>query len=211
MNNYNYTIEDAYNSIGEKGYIAVESARKLYESEVYEVEKHSTLKTLAENHLVDMIQRNVNYTSIAFPECLDGAKKWLEISKTKYDRRRHYVEKDWHDRFVRHLENGLQVTGIEIKSIVICGYDNYAYNVVFTISEYDYVFEIQIPMINHLTASNRKYTCDGKLGFGYNSSPSFWRTSWWSYNLADFHNAIIEITTLDKHKDHVSKSDYIVR
>ena len=96
---------------------------------------------------------------------------------------------------------------MEIYRIDTCGYERYAYSIYFTISEYDYNFVLEIPVIKNLTVENREQTLDGKLMFGYEESRFSRVMLWHSYNIRDFKEAIKEITTSDKHKQHVSSKE----
>lgn len=123
------------------------------------------------------------------------------------DKRRNYNEKDCFEILTKNISEALDVDRVEIYRIDICGYDRYAYSVYFTISEYDYNFILEIPVIKNLTIENSRETFDGKLIFGYEESRFSRVMIWHSYNFRDFKEVIKEITTSDKHKQHVSAKE----
>ena len=115
--------------------------------------------------------------------------------------------KDYFETIAWNISEELDVDRVEIYRIDICGYEHYAYSVYFTISEYDYNFVLEIPVIKNLTVENSRETFDGKLIFGYEESRFSRVMIWHSYNLRDFKEAIKEITTSDKYKQHVSAKE----
>ena len=78
---------------------------------------------------------------------LENAQKWLSM-RDNCDKRRNYNEKDCFEILTKNISEALDVDRMEIYRIDICGYERYAYSVYFTISEYDYNFVLEIPVIN---------------------------------------------------------------
>ena len=193
---------DKFRAVNNNGLTAISGARNLFNKEIEEVNRHKALQELTEMNLVREIKRNVSYVW-ADKIYLENAQKWLSM-RDSCDKRRNYDEKNCFEILTRNISEALDVDKMEIYRIDICGYERYAYSVYFTISEYDYNFVLEIPVIKNLTIENSRETFDGKLIFGYEES-RFSRVMYWhSYNLRDFKEAIKEITTSDKYKQHVS-------
>lgn len=196
---------DKFRAVNSNGLTAISGARNLFNKEIEEVNRHKALQELTEMNLVREIKRNVSYIW-ADEIYLKDAQKWLSM-RDSCDKRRNYDEKDCFEILTRNISEALGVDRVEIYRIDICGCERYAYSVYFTISEYDYNFVLEIPVIKNLTAENREQTFDGKLMFGYEES-RFSRVMYWhSYNLRDFKEAIKEITTSEKYKQHVSAKE----
>lgn len=196
---------DKFRAVNNNGLTAISGARNLFNKEIEEVNRHKALQELTEQNLVREIKRNVSYVW-ADKIYLENAQKWLSM-RDNCDKRRNYNEKDCFEILTKNISEALDVDRVDIYRIDICGYERYAYSVYFTISEYDYNFVLEIPVIKNLTVENREQTFDGKLMFGYEES-RFSRVMYWhSYNLRDFKEAIKEITTSEKYKQHVSAKE----
>ena len=196
---------DKFRAVNNNGLTAISGARNLFNKEIEEVNRHKALQELTEMNLVREIKRNVSYIW-ADKIYLENAQKWLSM-RDNCDKRRNYEEKDCFEILTKNISEALGVDRVEIYRIDIYGYERYAYSVYFTISEYDYNFVLEIPVIKNLTVENREQTFDGKLMFGYEKN-KFSRVMFWhSYNLRDFKEAIKEITTSDKYKQHVSAKE----
>lgn len=196
---------DKFRAVNNNGLTAISGARNLFNKEIEEVNRHKALQELTEMNLVREIKRNVSYMW-ADKIYLENAQKWLSM-RDNCDKRRNYNEKDCFEILTKNISEALDVDRVEIYRIDICGYECYAYSVYFTISEYDYNFVLEIPVIKNLTIENSRETFDGKLIFGYEESRFSRVMIWCSYNLRDFKEAIKEITTSDKHKQHVSAKE----
>lgn len=196
---------DKFRTVNDNGLTAISDARKLFNKEIKEVNRHKSLRELTEQNLVREIKRNVSYMW-ADTIYLENAQKWLSM-RENCDKRRNYNEKDCFEILTKNISEALDVDRVEIYRIDTCGYERYAYSIYFTISEYDYNFVLEIPVIKNLTVENREQTLDGKLMFGYDESRFSRVMLWHSYNIRDFKEAIKEITTSDKHKQHVSSKE----
>lgn len=196
---------DKFRAMNNSRMFCISEAKELFKKEKEEVKRHQILQELTEQNLIREIKQNVSYVW-ADESILENAQKWLSI-KDNCDKRRKYDEKDYYVLLTNSISEALDVSSITINKIITCGYENYAYSVYFTIDEYDYIFDLTIPVIKNMTAKNRQETIDGMLLFGYESSRSCWTMHWHSYNLRDFKKAIEEITTLDEHKEHVSSKE----
>lgn len=184
--------------------IEIKRAYDLYATEHKEVRRHTKLMQLSLNDYIQTLKRCVHYEGWAYHEAFEGAKKWINICKTKYDKRRKYQEKDWYDWLKTRLEQGLNITGLNIIDIIPYGCD-LATLIEFTVDEYDYVFEMMIPHIQKLSVKNYEDLSHGQVSLSYQESAHCWITTYHSYNLADFGEAIHDITINDKYKIHYSK------
>ena len=196
---------DKFRAVNNNGMFCISEAKELFKKEKEEVKRHQILQELTEQNLLREIKRNVSYVW-ADKIYLENAQKWLSM-RDNCDKRRNYDEKDYFEILTKNISEALDVDRVEIYNIHSCGYENYAYSVYFTISNYDYNFVLEIPVIKNLTVENSREIFDGKLIFGYEES-RFSRVMYWhSYNLRDFKEAIKEITTSDKYKQHVSAKE----
>lgn len=196
---------DKFRAVNNNGTFCISEAKELLKKEKEEVKRHQILQELTEQNLLREIKRNVSYMW-ADKNYLENAQKWLSM-RDNCDKRRNYNEKDCFEILTKNISEALDVDRVEIYRIDICGYECYAYSVYFTISEYDYNFVLEIPVIKNLTVENNREIFDGKLIFGYEESRFSRVMIWHSYNLRDFKEAIKEITTSDKHKQHVSAKE----
>lgn len=201
----NFEEYDKFKAVNNNGLIYISEAKELFKREKEEVKRHRVLQELTEQNLVREIKRNVSYIW-ADKSILENAQKWLSI-KDNCDKRRKYDEKDYYGLLSNSISEALDVSNITIYKIMSCGYENYAYSVYFTIDEYDYNFDLTIPIIKNMTTENKQETLGGMLLFGYESSRSCWTMHWHSYNLRDFKKAVEEIITSDEHKEHVSSKE----
>ena len=196
---------DKFRAVNNNGMFCISEAKELFKKEKEEVKRHQILQELTEQNLLREIKRNVSYMW-ADKNYLENAQKWLSM-RDNCDKRRNYNEKDCFEILTKNISEALDVDRVEIYNIHSCGYERYAYSVYFTISEYDYNFVLEIPVIKNLTVENSRETFDGKLIFGYKESRFSRVMIWHSYNLRDFKEAIKEITTFDKYKQHVSAKE----
>ena len=196
---------DKFRAVNNNGMFCISEAKELFKKEKEEVKRHQILQELTEQNLLREIKRNVSYVW-ADKIYLENAQKWLSM-RDNCDKRRNYNEKDCFELLTKNISEALDVDRVEIYNIHSCGYENYAYSVYFTISNYDYNFVLEIPVIKNLTVENSREIFDGKLIFGYEESRFSRVMIWHSYNLRDFKETIKEITTSDKHKQHVSAKE----
>lgn len=209
---YDYVIYDYGNDELDKhkgtdtsGLEAICNAKELFKKEKEEVERHQTLMNLTEANIVRTIKENVHYIW-AEETTLLKAQKWLSIRKD-CDKRRNYDEKTSYNFLTSQISEALELSNVEIKNITQCGYDTYAFSVRFTVNDFDYIFELEIPIIKNMTVENREYTCNGMLSFGYKQTKYSWDISWHSYSIKDFKEAIKEITISEKYQEHVSAKE----
>lgn len=204
MYSYDDLEYDKFRAINNDGLTEIIGAINLFNKEIEEVKRHKALKKLTEQNLVREIKRNISYVW-ADEMILKDAQKWLSM-RDNCDKRRKYDEKNGFDLLTHNISEALD-KDIVIYKITPCGYECYSYHIHFTIDEYDYNFILEVPIIKHMTVENREQTLDGKLIFGYEESRFSRVMIWHSYNLRDFKEAIKEITTSDKHKQHVSAKE----
>ena len=161
---------DKFRAVNNNGMFCISEAKELLKKEKEEVKRHQILQELTEQNLLREIKRNVSYMW-ADTIYLDNAQKWLSM-RDNCDKRRNYDEKNCFEILTKNVSEALDVQRVEIYRIDTCGYERYAYSIYFTISEYDYHFVLEIPVIKNLTVENREQTLHGKLMFGYEESRS---------------------------------------
>lgn len=193
---------DKYVSVNTDGFNEICDAKKLFEKEKEEFERHQVLMNLANENIVKTIKSNVCYMWVDSNIFLK-AQKWLSI-RNDCDKRRNYDEKDSYNFLISQISEALELSNAEIISIEQCGYKMYGFSVCFIANDFDYIFNLTVPIIKKMTVENKEYINDGMLSFGYKQTEYVWEMLWHSYNLRDFKEAINEITTSEKHKKHVS-------
>lgn len=94
-----------YNGVTADGLKAITSALELSAYEHKKVEQHQKLSQLADEDVVYIIRKNVNYLWLDYH--FDDAQKWLTIKSQKYDKRKKYSEKDSYDYLVGYLKKNI--------------------------------------------------------------------------------------------------------
>ena len=140
--------------------INIETAKQLHEEMKSNVEKYQKLSELTFNDYVQTVKANINY--LEYLICIKGAIEWLMKLENgeKIDRRKRYEEKDCFDFFQNNLRK-LFDKEITIKTIRMCGYEIYAYSVVFDFGDKEYC--IEIPDSNKINPKNFDYAHQGKI------------------------------------------------
>ena len=183
----------------------IEFAESLYTSEDAETKKHEALRDIALKNVVDVVRSTVRYDWCKYT--IDGAIKWLKISKSKYDKRKKYDEQMQFEALERSLSRAFDAD-VHIENIELF-YPDYMYRIIFTVNNIDYLFTVNIPNLSRLSASNIKDAQGGKLAFGYIVEKYSYKYISMSFNLSDFKDVMRTIVTSDEHKQHLSKADYI--
>lgn len=203
-NNIGYENSPFHDGTTLEGLKAIDSALELSAYEHKKLERHKTLAELADDNVVYMIKRNVNYLWVDYH--FDKAKEWLNIKSQKYDKRKKYAEKDAYDYLVDKLKEIFQVENLEIVRMCYEGYEQYTRWIDF-ITDSDYIFHITVPVIKILTVKLLSYTNCGKIALGYHTSKNCIRTLNTSYNVEDLKSTMTEILTLEDCKKHLSKTE----
>lgn len=200
--NYIFDKFDKYKGISISGLEIISDAKELLKKEKEEVKRHQSLLDLTTHNLVSTIKRNVYYGWVN-ENILENAQKWLMIKKS-CDKRRKYDEKISYDWLSEEISKALEINDVKIINIMTCGMETYAYEIEFITNDFDYIFQLEIPVIKNMTVDNIEYTYGGNLLFGYKEGESSWKMLWHSYNIMDFKNAIHEIITSEKYLKHIS-------
>lgn len=185
-----------YNGVTADGLKAITSALELSAYEHKKVEQHQKLSQLADEDVVYMIRKNVDYLWLDYH--FDNAQKWLTIKSQKYDKRKKYSEKDSYDYLVDYLKEIFQVDVLEIIEMCYEGYSQYARWIMF-VTDSDYVFHMTVPVIKMVTVDLLSQVNYGKIALGYYTSKHCMHMCGASYNMADLKATMDEILTIDKH------------
>ena len=94
-NNFDNRDFDMFEGVSAENLRNIEYAKTLYQSEDDEVKKHEALRDLTLRNIITSIKSSVKFWWFDFS--IEDAIKWLEISKTKYDQRKKYNEKELRD------------------------------------------------------------------------------------------------------------------
>lgn len=126
-----------------------------------ELEKIKYIINIYEREQVDIIKDEVSYYWF-FPSYIENINKWLEISKTKYDKRKRYIEKDMYDEISQTISDKLFCKKpIQIIGTMCGGYENYTNIIVFVCE--DMQFRLSIPNFKNINTKNIWYADYGKL------------------------------------------------
>lgn len=193
-----------YGGTTSEGLKAIDSALELSAYEHKKLERHKTLAELADDNVVYMIKRNVNYLWVDY--YFNKAKDWLNIKSQKYDKRKKYEEKDAYDYLVYKLKEIFQVENLEIIRMCYEGYEQYTRWIDF-ITDSDYIFHMTVPVIKMLTVELLSYTNCGKIALGYHTGNHSMRVYGTSYNVTDLKSTMDEILTSEDCKKHLSKTE----
>lgn len=185
-----------YNGVTADGLKAITSALELSAYEHKKVEQHKKLSQLADEDVVYMIRKNVNYLWLDYH--FDDAQKWLSIKSKKYDKRKKYSEKDSYDYLVGYLKEIFQVDVLEIIEMTYEGYSQYTRWITF-VTNSDYVFHMTVPVIKMVTVDLLSQANYGKIALGYYTSKHCMHMCGESYNMSDLKAAMDEILTIEKH------------
>ena len=185
-----------YNGVTADGLKAITSALELSAYEHKKLEQHQKLSQLADEDVVYMIRKNVNY--LWFDYHFDDVQKWLTIKSQKYDKRKKYSEKDSYDYLVGYLKEIFQVDVLEIIEMTYEGYSQYTRWITF-VTNSDYVFHMTVPVIKMVTVDLLSQVNYGKIALGYYTSEHCMHMCGASYNMSDLKATMDEILAIDKH------------
>lgn len=124
------------------------------------VRRYQKLYELAEKDRVDTIKNSVNYFTLV--AMCEKAQKWLSmLEKGDIDKGKKYDEKNYFEVLQKDISQEIIGKEVKIKKIYKCGYETYAWDIVFDYGNKEY--SISIPDTSKLTVKNITSAHDGKL------------------------------------------------
>ena len=141
-------------------------ANELVNDMQHEVDKYTKLLELAKEDRVVTIKHNVNYHQFLFR--IPSAIAYFYAASNVDKRSKEYKDnKLMFESFQKYLGDEVFKKSIKIVDMYSGGYENYYYEIVFTIPDSDTKFTFTIPNPNVMNVKNFEYAYEGKLAFGY--------------------------------------------
>lgn len=139
----------------------IERINTMIKEKKSEIERLKYIINLYERERINIIKEEISYYWYSH-SYIDKIRKWLEISKTKYDKRKKYEEKEAYDFISDIISSKIFLNKpIEIIDTLCGGYENYTDIIIFTCE--DMQFRLEIPNFNSMTIRNFQYANEGKL------------------------------------------------
>lgn len=156
-------------------------ASKLYNQQQEKVSKEKHIENLLFNDYVEKIKKNTSVYDVCESTFKEAQKELNEKGRKPN---------------LKRLENLLKEDffggkSIKIKSIVCCGYDNYAWSIYFDLNKKQY--ELQIPIMKNLTTTNISYAHYGMFCLAIEENKSFWNIIFKSYKIEELAKFISEL------------------
>lgn len=159
---------DSYNSYGETSKYKIDRIRNMLKEKKSELEEIKYIINIYEREQVDIIKDEVSYYWFSH-SYIEYISKWIEMSKTKYDKRKKYTEKDMYDLISQTISDKLFCKKpIQIIGTMCGGYENYIDIIVFICE--DMQFRLSIPNFKNINTKNISYAYYGKLTISVRTS-----------------------------------------
>lgn len=139
----------------------IERINTMLKEKKAEIERLKYIINLYERERLNIVKEEVSYYWYSH-SYIDKIRSWLEMSKTKYDKRKKYEEKEAYD-FVSDVISSKIFLNKPIKIIdsLSGGYENYTDIIVFICE--DMQFRLEVPHFKSMTVKNFQYANEGKL------------------------------------------------
>lgn len=157
----------------------------------HEVDKYTKLLQLAKEDQVYTVKNNVNYFNFIFR--IKPAFGYFHAPKNVDKRSKEYkANKLMFESLEKYLEDEVFKKPIKIVDMYSGGYENYYYQIEFTIPDSDtkYIFAVPNPKV--INVNNFEYAYEGKLAFGYYKGESYQHIEKTSYLVEDITKAFEE-------------------
>ena len=175
-------------------------ANELVNDMQHEVDKYTKLLELAKEDRVATVKNNVNYYQFLFR--VKPAIAYFHANSDTDKRSGEYKSnKMMFESFQKYLEDEVFKKPVKIVDMYTGGFENYYYEIVFTIPDSDIKFLFIISNPEVINVKNFEYAYEGKLAFGYYKSESSSYIEKTSYCVEDITKAFEEfINTKDEIK-----------
>jgi hypothetical protein len=185
----------------------ISKANELVTEMQHEVDKYTKLLQLAKEDQVYTITHNVNYFQFLFR--MKPAQDYFHVAKDTDKRSKEYkankikeykankikeykANKLMFESLEKYLEDEVFKKPVKIVDMYSGGYENYYYEIVFTIPDSDTKYTFTVPNIDVINVKNFEYAYDGKLAFGYYENEHCHHIKITSYCVEDITNAFEE-------------------
>ena len=174
-----------------KRLMEISKANELVKDMQHEVDKYTKLLQLAKEDQVHAVTHNVNYFNFLFR--IIPAQDYFHAPKDTDKRSKEYkTNKLMFEALEKHLEDEVFKKPIKIVDMYSGGYENYYYEIVFTIPNSDTKYTFTVPNPDVINTKNFEYAFEGKLAFGYYKGESHHYIEETSYRVEDITNAFEE-------------------
>ncbi len=197
MNNYVEIMEREENL---KRLMAIGKANELVTEMQHEVDKYTKLLQLAKEDQIYTVTHNVNYFNFIFR--IKPAFDYLNSPKDTDKRSKEYkANKLMFKSLEKYLEEEVFKKPVKIVDMSRGGYENYYYEIVFTIPGSDTKYTFTVPNPDVINTKNFEYAFQGKLAFGYYQSECSHYIEETSYCVEDITRAFEEF--LEEKKNEI--------
>lgn len=173
-----------------KSLMAIGKANELVIEMKHEVDKYTKLLQLAKEDQVYTIKSNVNY----FPLLFRIKQEYFYALKNTDKHSKEYKDnKLMLKSLEKYLEEEVFKKPIKIVNLSFGGYEDYYYQIDFTIPDSDTKYFFVVPNPEVINTKNLEYVYDGKLTFGYYKSECLQYTEKTSYFVEDITKAFEEL------------------
>lgn len=149
--------------------MVIGKANELVREMQHEVDKYTKLLQLAKEDRVYTVTHNVNYFNLLFR--IKSAQDYFHAPKDTDKRSKEYkANKLMFESLEKYLEEEVFKKPVKIVDMRFGGYENYYYEIVFTIPDSDTKYTFTVPDPNVINTKNFEYAFEGKLAFGYYES-----------------------------------------
>lgn len=173
------------------------AAQKLVDDMTNEVEKYTKLLQLAKADQIEVVKHNTNYYS-EFLFLIPSSKEYLSIingeKKVRKNSDEYKSAKYMFDLLTKKLSEDVFKVPVTIVEIVSYGYEDYCYEINFTIPHNNYSFTLTVPNPEKIHPINFENCFKGKLAFGYYEPDNdcVHNIEYKSYRVADITDAFSE-------------------
>lgn len=159
--------------MNEKSLKAINEAKSLMLEIKREVGKYQKLLELSRKNFAEEIRNNVPAKYYVYLDLIRQSMKNF-----------HEGKKDCYDYLTEKLSKDLEVENLKIIEAVSYGYDNYMFEVNFTLLNEEY--KVSIPDSECITSSNIEECDEGKMVLFIKTKESIWNEVVKSYDFDDF-------------------------
>ena len=166
-------------------------ANELVTEMQHEVDKYTKLLELAKEDRVATVKQNVNYYQFLFR--VKPALECFHLAPGTDKRSKEYKSNKMMFESLQGCLEEIFKKPIKIVDMYSGGYENYFYEIVFTIPDSDTRFTFTIPNQDIMNVKNFEYAYEGKLAFGYYASDYCHHIEMTSYCVEDITKAFEEV------------------
>lgn len=174
-----------------KRLMEIGKANELVTDMQHEVDKYTKLLQLVKEDRVNIIKHNVNYFQFLFR--IPSAFAYFHANPDVDKRSKEYKgDKMMFESLQKCLEDEVFKKPVKIVDMYSGGYENYYYEIVFTIPDSDTKYTFTVPNTDVINTKNFEHAYEGKLAFGYYKDEHYHYIEKTSYCVEDITKAFEE-------------------